>query len=68
MFDSDLQIVSPSGVKRVGSGKYVLSGASGSKVTIKTRDRSSGNTASVDFDVIPLPKPTVIFGSGSAND
>ena len=65
--DSDVQIVSPSGVKRVGSGKYVLSGASGSKVTIKTRDRSSGNTASVDFDVIPLPKPTVIFGSGSAN-
>ena len=37
------------------------------KVTIKTRDKSSGNTASVDFDVIPLPKPTVIFGSGSAN-
>ena len=65
--DSDLQIVSPSGVKRVGSGKYVLSGASGNKVTIKTRDKSSGNTASIDFDVIKLPNPTAIFGGGSAN-
>ena len=65
--DSDLQIVSPSGVKRVGSGKYVLSGASGDKVTIKTRDKSSGNTASIDFDVIKLPNPTAIFGGGSAN-
>ena len=64
--DSDLQIVSPSGVKKNGTGKYILSGAKGDKVTIKTRDKSSGNTASIDFAVIKLPKPTAIFGNGKA--
>ncbi len=64
--DSDLQIVSPSGVKKNGTGKYILSGAKGDKVTIKTRDKSSGNTASIDFAVIKLPKPTAIFGTGKA--
>ena len=64
--DSDLQIVSPSGVKKVGSGKYVLSGAKGPKTTIKLRDKSTGNTASIQFDVIDLPRPTAIFGKGGS--
>jgi len=65
--DTDLSVSSSAGnISKSGKGQYILSGANGKKITIKTRDKSSGNTASVEFDVLPLPPPFVKFSKKGA--
>ena len=60
--ESNLSVnVSSGSIRRIGKGEYVLTGATGNKITIKTRDKVSGKTDSEDFEVLPLPPPFVKF-------